>query len=169
MPAFAGVDHVSLSVTDLDRSERFYTEVLGLKPLMDFGSVRTLVDRPSGFILALVRHQGGTVAPFTELTTGLDHLGMAASSRDELVEWERRFDEYGVTYTPIRDGAFASHLNFRDPDNIALEFSASNALYAAWMEELRTRDVPPEEINARVMDYLASLQPLMARLVNVCP
>ncbi|WP_350274465.1 VOC family protein [Kribbella sp. HUAS MG21] len=156
MPAFAGIDHVSLSVTDLDRSEQFYTEVLGLKPLLDFGSVRILVDRPSGFILALAKHDGAAGGPFTELNTGLDHLGMAAATRDELVEWERRFEALGVTYTPIRDEAFASHLNFRDPDDIALEFSASNEVYSGWLAELQDRDIPADEIRARVMDHLQS-------------
>src|SRR5207342_1043947 len=28
VPALAGADHISLTVTDLDRSERFYTEIL---------------------------------------------------------------------------------------------------------------------------------------------
>ena len=158
MPSFRGIDHFSLTVTDLDRSEHFYTEVLGLKSLIDFGTVRTLVDRASGFILALAKHDAATGKPFTELNTGLDHVGFAAASRDELVEWERRFDELGVIYTPIRDEAFAAHLNFRDPDNIALELSASNEIYDSWMEELRTRDVPPEEIRARVDEYFASLQ-----------
>ncbi len=158
MPNFAGIDHLSLSVTDLDRSERFYTEVLGLMPLLDFGTVRTLIDRASGFILALARHEAGTAAPFTELTTGLDHIGLLASSRDELVEWEKRFDELGVTYTPIRDMEFASHLNFRDPDNIALEFSASNEVMAGWLEELKTREMTQGEIKARVAEYFASLQ-----------
>lgn len=158
MPNFGGIDHLSLSVTDLDRSERFYTEVLGLMPLFDFGTARTLIDRPSGFILGLAKHEAGTTAPFTELTTGLDHIGLLAASRDELVEWERRFDLYGVTYTPIRDMEFGSHLNFRDPDNIALELSVSNEVMAGWLEELKTREMTQEEIKARVMEYLASLQ-----------
>ena len=38
----------------------------------------------------------------------------------------RRFDEHGVTYTPVRDMEMGYHLNFRDPDGIALEFSAPN-------------------------------------------
>lgn len=158
MLTFAGIDHLGLSVTDLDRSERFYSEVLGLTPLVDFGYVRMLIDRPSGFLLSLIRHDAGTTASFTELTTGLDHVGLAASSRDELVEWERRFDAYGVPYTPIRDMEFGYHLNFRDPDNIALELNAPNDVWIAWRDELRTREVPRDEINARVTEYLAAFQ-----------
>ncbi|MGW1339979.1 VOC family protein [Kribbella sp. NPDC002412] len=158
MPSFSGIDHLSLTVTDLDRSERFYTEVLGLMPLMDFGIARTYIDRPTSFIQSLVKHEAGTAKPFSELHTGLDHIGLNAASRDELVEWERRFDEYGVTYTPIRDMEFASHLNFRDPDNIALELSASNEVMAGWLEELKTREFTREEIQARVAEYFATLQ-----------
>jgi catechol 2,3-dioxygenase-like lactoylglutathione lyase family enzyme len=158
MPRFAGIDHLSLSVTDLDRSERFYTEVLGLMPLLDFGIARTYIDRPSSFILSLIQHEAGTAEPFSELHTGLDHLGLRAASRDELVEWERRFDEYGVIYTPIRDMEFGSHLNFRDPDNIALEFSTSNEVMAGWLEELKDREFSREEIQARVAEYFATLQ-----------
>ncbi|WP_433160428.1 VOC family protein [Kribbella sp. CA-247076] len=158
MPNFSGIDHLSLSVTDLDRSERFYTEVLGLTPLMDFGIARTYVDRPSGFILSLIKHEAGTGKPFSELNTGIDHLGLNAASRDELVEWEKRFDELGVTYTPIRDMEFASHLNFRDPDNIALELSASNGVMAGWLAELKEREFTQDEIKARVAAYFATLQ-----------
>ena len=39
--------------------------------------------------------------------------------------------EHGVAYTPIRDEHFGSHLNFRDPDDIALEFTSSNELMIA--------------------------------------
>ncbi len=158
MPSFAGIDHLALTVTDLDRSERFYSEIIGLKPMVDFGTVRILIDRPSGFMLALNKHDAASGAPFSEVMTGLDHVGFEASSRDELVEWERRFDELGVRYTPIRDEPFGSHLIFRDPDNIALEFSASNELFVGWLEELRVRDVSQEEIHTRVTEYLASLQ-----------
>ena len=48
MPTFSGVDHFSLSVTDLDRSETFYTTILGFMRLMDFGDARALLHRPTG-------------------------------------------------------------------------------------------------------------------------
>jgi len=35
MPSFAGVNHVALSVTDLDVSDRFSTDVLGFRRVLD--------------------------------------------------------------------------------------------------------------------------------------
>ncbi|WP_159083726.1 VOC family protein [Nocardioides terrigena] len=159
-PAFSGVvDHLGLSVTDLDRSEDFYTSVLGLLRLADFGHARILVHRPTSFMLALVRHEGGDPGAFTELHTGLDHVGFSVGSRDELVRWQHRLEELGVEHTPVRDMEFGHHLNFRDPDRIALELSASNDIALGWLAELRDREIPREEIDARLGDYLASLAP----------
>ena len=157
MPDFAGVDHASLSVTDLDRSERFYTDVLALIRLADFGTARILLHRPTSFILALVHHDAAYGGQFTELRTGLDHLGFAVTSRDELAAWERRLQVLGVEYTPIRDMEFGAHLNFRDPDHIALELSTSNEILTTWFDELREREIPRDEIDARLSEYLASL------------
>jgi len=157
--SLAGADHLSLTVTDLDRSERFYTGVLGLLRLADFGNVRILLHRETSFVLALIRHDAASGGPFSELNTGLDHFGLATSSRDELVQWERRLEERGVTYTPIRDMEFGSHLNLRDPDGIALEISVANEVAAQWFAELRERDVPQHEIESRLQGYLTSLTP----------
>jgi glyoxylase I family protein len=156
MPAFAGVDHLSLTVTDLDVSERFYTGVLGFRVLVDFGSVRSLWHRETGFFLSLVRHDAGSAGPFSELHPGVDHIGLAAADRDELLAWEDRFRALGVRFTPIRNMALGYHLNFRDPDGIALELMAPNAVMAANLRELRARDVPREEVAARVQEQLAA-------------
>jgi len=157
VPELTGVDHASLTVTDLDRSERFYADILGMVRLADFGYVRILLHRPTSFVLALARHDGAVGTPFTELQTGLDHLGFGVGSREELVAWERRLEEHGVEYTPIRDMEFGAHLNFRDPDNIALELSTSNEVMTGWLAELREREMPRDEIDTRLQDYLSSL------------
>jgi catechol 2,3-dioxygenase-like lactoylglutathione lyase family enzyme len=96
MVTFAGVDHVSFTVSDLDASQHFYTRVLDFLVVLDVGYGRILMHPGTGFTLALMKHDGARGGPFTELTTGLDHLGFTAVSRDELEEWERRFDEMGV-------------------------------------------------------------------------
>jgi catechol 2,3-dioxygenase-like lactoylglutathione lyase family enzyme len=157
VPEFTGVDHASLSVSNLDRSERFYTDVLGLLRLADLGTVRILLHRPTSFVLALVSHDAAYGDPFSELRTGLDHLGFGVSSREELVTWERRLEMLGVKYTPIRDMEFGAHLNFRDPDDIALELSTSNEILTGWLAEFRERDIPCDEIDARLAEYLESL------------
>lgn len=153
-PGFAGVDHVALTVTDLDASQRFYTQVLDFVVVMDVGYGRICMHPATGFTLALITHDGAHGGPFTELTTGLDHLGLTAASREELEWWERRFDELGVAYTPIRDEAFGHHLNFRDPDNIALELSASNQLMLAAQEALASGELGPDEIAAFVAEHV---------------
>jgi catechol 2,3-dioxygenase-like lactoylglutathione lyase family enzyme len=142
MPAFAGVNHFALSVTDLDRSTRFYTEVLGLIAVLDFGHGRICLDRSSGFSVGLICHPGGAPGPFSVLQPGLDHLGLTAADRDELVAWERHFQQLGVDHTPIQDRELGYHLNFRDPDGIPLELQAPNAAYAALVAQLRSGDVP---------------------------
>lgn len=147
MVTFAGVDHVSFTVSDLDRSQRFYTTVLGFVMVLDVGYGRIFMHPSTGFTLSLMKHEGAHGGAFTELTTGLDHLGLTATSRSDLEEWERRFDDLGVTYTPIRDMEFGYHLNFRDPDNIALELSAPNEHLIAAKEALAAGQTSQADID----------------------
>ncbi|HVK36413.1 MAG TPA: VOC family protein [Microlunatus sp.] len=153
MVGFAGVSHVAFTVTDLDVSQRFYTQVLDFVPVLDVGYGRICMHRGTGFTIGLLRPEGASGGRFTELTTGLDHLGLAASSRAELEAWERRFDEYGVSYTPIRDMEMGSHLNFRDPDGIALELDAPNEL-ALQAQRALAAHASPAEIAAFVTEHL---------------
>jgi glyoxylase I family protein len=154
MPTFAGVNHFALTVSDLDVSERFYRDVLGLLAVLDFGYGRVLMDRSTGFTVGIMRPPDGTRAPFSMLNTGLDHIGLTAADRDELVAWEERFRELGVSYTPIQDMPLGHHLNFRDPDGIALEFQAPSDMYAAALADLKSRDVSHAELLAQAAEML---------------
>lgn len=154
MAVFSGVNHVSFSVTDLEASERFYTAVLGLRRILDVGYARILIDQQSGFVIALVHHPEAASGRFSELATGLDHLGFAAADRAELEEWEARLDELGVEHSPITDVPLGHHLNFRDPDGIALELQAPTAQYAAVLADVATREVSDEEVAALAVALL---------------
>lgn len=155
-PGLGEVDHVALTVTDLDRSERFYTEVLGFVVVMVVPDGRICMHPDSDLMLALVRHEQGRGRPFSELDTGVDHLGLVASSREELVRWERHLADHGVRYTPVRDELFGSHLNFRDPDGIALELTSSNELMVAARAEFHTGNATTEAIAAFVAQHVGS-------------
>jgi glyoxylase I family protein len=128
VPELAGMSHIDLTVTDRDRSERFYTEVLGFE-------VVKRVDGP-GFRLTDMKHEGldvemcvrqpfaGDGSRFDEFHTGLDHLSFAVATRAELERWQQHLEQRGVTYTPIVDAPYGAVLVFRDPDNIQLELMA---------------------------------------------
>jgi glyoxylase I family protein len=163
MPTFAGIDHLSLTVTDLDRSERFYAEVLDFVLLLDFGYGRMCIHVPTGFFLGLVQHPEGSGEPFSELRTGLDHLGFAAADRDELETWQARLHAAGVRYTPIRDMQLGHHLNFRDPDDIALELTAPNDLLKAALEQVRREQPSPEQLRAAAAALVGAELPSPAR------
>jgi glyoxylase I family protein len=128
VPELAGISHIDLTVTDRDRSARFYTEVLGFE-------VEKRVDE-ADFRLADMRHPGLGIqmcvrepaqvdgSPFDEFHAGLDHLSFRVASRAELERWQQQLATHGVTYTPIVDAPYGAVLVFRDPDNIQLELMA---------------------------------------------
>jgi catechol 2,3-dioxygenase-like lactoylglutathione lyase family enzyme len=142
MPTFRGVNHFALSVTDLDRSTAFYTEILGLIAVLDFGYGRICLDRASGFSVGLIRHPEGARTPFSHLHPGLDHLGLVAADRDEIVGWEERFRSMDVPHSPMQETELGYHLNFRDPDHTALEFNAPTAAYTELIARVSTGCLP---------------------------
>jgi glyoxylase I family protein len=128
--AMPAITHVAVTVSDLAASEGWYTEVLGVEPVLDedTGPFRHIVYALGGTLLGL--HGFPDLAskePFNERTPGLDHVAFGCASRDELVEWAARLDELGVVHGGIVDAPYGSALSFRDPDNIALELFAPPA------------------------------------------
>ena len=127
MPA---INHVAVTVTDLDGSVEWYNRVLGVKPVLDedTGPFRHVVYELGGTLLGLHGFPALTSEePFDERRPGLDHVSFGCAGRDELVAWAARLDELGVARGEIVDAGYGSGLAFRDPDNIALELFAPPA------------------------------------------
>jgi len=127
MPA---ITHVAVTVTDLARSEAWYTEVLGAPPVLDedTGPFRHIVYAVGGTLLGLHGFPDlATTEAFNERRPGLDHIAFGVGSREELTGWAARLDELGVARGEIIDAHYGSGLSFRDPDNIALELFAPPA------------------------------------------
>ncbi|GAA4119999.1 MULTISPECIES: VOC family protein [Streptomyces] len=129
-----GYAHVRLTVTDIDRSRAFYDKVLGLPVAVQLppdADEKTRQDL--SFLYGGVLYQLGDslfglrpVAKdrFDEDRTGLDHLSFAVGGREELESAVRVLDEEGVRHEGIKDIGVGFILEFRDPDNIALELFA---------------------------------------------
>lgn len=129
MAAFPPITHVAVTVTDLDRSTRWYGELLGAEPV--FGRRRAgrglsphRVRARRGQLLGLHTHPQAAGETFDEHRTGLDHVVFACRDRDELQAWAARLDELGIVHGGIKDAHYGSGVSFRDPDGIALEFFA---------------------------------------------
>jgi glyoxylase I family protein len=91
MPRLGGVSHVELTVTDLDRSVRWYQQVLGFDVVLvatdepDFfaGRVTSLLRSDCNVCVGLVQHAEGDSGSFSEFRSGLDHLAFSVGSRDD--------------------------------------------------------------------------------------
>jgi glyoxylase I family protein len=124
------ITHVAVTVSDLERSEAWYTRLLGVEPALDedTGPFRHIVYPVGGTLLGLHGFPDlATSDPFDERRPGLDHISFGCADRDELVAWAARLDELGIPHGEIMDAGYGSGLSFRDPDNIALELFAPPA------------------------------------------
>jgi len=124
------IQHVAVTVTDLEVSAAWYSMVLGVQPVIDedTGPFRHIVFPVGNTLLGLHGFPDLTNKdPFDERTPGLDHIAFGCANRNELVEWAARLDQLGVEHSEIHDAGYGSALAFRDPDNIALELFAPPA------------------------------------------
>ena len=124
------VHHVRLTVSDVDRSRAFYTEVLGFAHVMDLPSGVFLSNGSVGLGIGPSPDPSRASSDdrFDEARIGLDHLSFAAASREELERAQQLLEERGVPHGEITDlgDAFGLYiLAFRDPDNIQLELTAT--------------------------------------------
>jgi catechol 2,3-dioxygenase-like lactoylglutathione lyase family enzyme len=129
MPVFPAITHVAVTVSDLNRSTRWYSRLLGADPVLDEdettgGFHHTVFALEGGQLFGLHAHPGGQAGAFDEHRPGLDHVSFACRDRAELQTWVGKLDELGIAHGGIVDAHYGSGVSFRDPDNIALEFFA---------------------------------------------
>lgn len=128
MPTLHGFHHVTLTVTDLERSTRWYEQVLGLKRIayrQGPGWNRTLLRGDDGVTIGLTVHERTEPnSAFDESRIGLDHFSFHCADLAEVRAWEERLDSLGVAHGGIVATPSAHVLTCRDPDGIAVEFFA---------------------------------------------
>ncbi|MCU1698047.1 MAG: putative ring-cleavage extradiol dioxygenase [Mycobacterium sp.] len=132
MTTVSALNHVAVTVRDIDVSGPWYQAVIGAEPLLDEHTVagfRHLVwALDNGTLFGIHQHdRAAGDGGFSEFSVGLDHVGFGCADRAELEQWKARLDELGITNDGIVDEHYGSGLSFRDPDGIALEFFAPPA------------------------------------------
>ena len=126
------ITHVAVTVTDLERSTRWYTRLFGAGPVLDEDELigkfhHTVFALDGGQLFGLHTHPEAADDGFDEHRTGLDHVAFTCQDGSELQSWASRLDALGIAHGDIVDAHYGAGLSFRDPDGIALEFFAPPA------------------------------------------
>ena len=115
--------HLVLRVKDLERSKRFFTEILGL-PLVgenDVGMLFFSADTQNNHhVLAIRQAKEGAAMPDPE-QVGMEHVAYELSSFAELQEAYRIFKENGVRIHHTVFHGVTKSIYFFDPDGNMLE------------------------------------------------
>ena len=126
--AFPGLQHVAITVSDLERSTQWYSRLFDAEPVLDEDEEggqfhHTVFALDGGMLFGLHTHTGHqSTDPADERRTGLDHVGFALPGTAALEQWQARLDELGIAHGGIKKAHYGSGISFRDPDNIGLEF-----------------------------------------------
>jgi len=121
----AGVRHIKLPVTDLERSVVWYRELLDLELWMEFveGSElrgASLMDTDAGFMIALRLREHCASRPDL---AGFDPVAFNLRSREILDVLVERAERLGTQHSGVREqGNFGASLDVLDPDSTHIRF-----------------------------------------------
>jgi predicted enzyme related to lactoylglutathione lyase len=116
MPTLTGLRAVKLPVSDLTRSQAWWSEVFGWSAFMKFpdadGTVRGLAGRFRDFAdpgLSLRQ------TPDAHTMAGLE-LMLGVADKAAIEAWGTRLDELGVAHSPVIDATVGWLMVLNDPD-----------------------------------------------------
>ena len=120
-----GIHHVALLSSDVERTVRFYQELLGF-PLTEIfenrdyrGSNHFFFDVGNGNLLAFFDFPGLDLGSYAEVLGGLHHIAISVTP-DQWEAQKARLDEAGVEYL-LESG---TSMYFTDPDGARVELIA---------------------------------------------
>lgn len=133
-PSLSSIQHVGLTVRDVDTSVEWYVRVMGLQRQFeephhhsDEGGYAVVLGTPDMSLnVGLDHHPSNPGERFDSTRTGLDHLCFQVGGSDALTAWAEHLDQHGVPHSGVyvMDGTPFLLLTFDDPDGIQLELIA---------------------------------------------
>jgi catechol 2,3-dioxygenase len=117
--ALQGINHVVLKVTNLESSDYFYREILGMRRVGERGKMWFYSAGKHHHDLALLEIGSNATAP--QKQTGLFHLCFNVSDEQALAELHDRCKSLGVTVLGAVDHTIMRSFYVLDPDRHVIE------------------------------------------------
>jgi catechol 2,3-dioxygenase len=120
--SLASIGHVHLTVANLERAEKFYTEILGFTVTARFGKSASFLSAGSyHHHIGLNTWAGENAPPPPPGHTGLYHYAILYPSREELAKafkvlWENKYPIDGAS-----DHGVSESVYIKDPDGNGIE------------------------------------------------
>ena len=118
------VDHVAITVKDMNRSLEFYTEKLGftITRSSETPTMKTIFVGKGQVqleLFALKQSSAKSVPELQQDEIGIKHIAFNVTDLDTLIE---EFREKGIVFiSEVRQAGTRRHIFFKDPDGITLQ------------------------------------------------
>jgi catechol 2,3-dioxygenase-like lactoylglutathione lyase family enzyme len=124
MPEIKGVAHFSIPVSDVDRSVKFYTEIVGCKYLSQRPDKGITFLDAGGVCVLLIKKQAPISKGPPEMSDGVHHAFMLGEAEYPVAVKDLRAKGVDVFFEEDRRGGTIDgpRAYFRDPDGNTLEF-----------------------------------------------
>lgn len=140
--------HVVLYVRDLERSRRFYGDLLGLTEVGRYGQVGVAFSGGRTHHELLLLEVGADApGPLRGRRAGLYHIGFkVGESDDELRDAYQRLQEAAVAIRGATDHTVTHSLYVEDPDGNELELYVDVVEPAVWQDDPALVLAPPKPL-----------------------
>jgi len=156
MVKFSGVNHLAIATGDMDRTVRFWRDLVGMKLLAAMGQPgfrQYMFEMSSCSCDLLVFFEWPGVEPVEEKghgspvkgPFGFDHMAIGVEDQDGLFELKDKLNSADIWVSEVIDHDFIHSIYTYDPNGIAVEFSC-RAGEADIREKPLFTDKAPSEI-----------------------
>lgn len=132
MFTFTGIHHIALATQDMDKTIRFWRDLLGARLVAGLGrpgSRQYFFEIAPGVMLAFFEWK--EVRPIPEKDHGMpvkgpfgfDHVSFGVEDREDLWKLKARLESAGYWVSEAMDHGFIHSIYSFDPNGIAIEFS----------------------------------------------
>jgi len=167
MIKFNGVNHLAMATGDMDKTIRFWRDLLGMRLVAGLGSPgyrHYFFEISETDLLAFFEWPG--VEPIAEKDHGapvsgpfvFDHVSFGVETEEDLWELKDKLDAVGFRVSEVVDHGFIHSIYAFDPNNIPIEFSHS-IKGAEIRKDPVMRDKRPSDVTREGAEPQAGLWP----------